>query len=227
MNFKDLVTDLYRTYKTRIWMSAVNPASFSASAMQPPAAHGAGALVSTNPNQRPRDDDSDPFGALPPRGLAHFGPPDPMPPRQEPRPHPTHVNTYGTNPRGNVPSMQDYAAFFNGGGNNHNPAQRPQAPQGPSNPPMAPPRRDTTVPGQPNRIGNPYAGLDTRPTARPFGEGPSRYGEDGRWAPLISGMDDPESLAYQMEQIRLSAQADREGKAWWRGEAPMPGSKRQ
>ena len=29
INFNDLVTDLFKVYKTRIWMSAINPASFS------------------------------------------------------------------------------------------------------------------------------------------------------------------------------------------------------
>lgn len=31
INFNDLVTDLFKLYKTRIWMSAVNPAAFTAS----------------------------------------------------------------------------------------------------------------------------------------------------------------------------------------------------
>jgi hypothetical protein len=37
VNFKDLVNDLYKLYKVRLWMSAVNPASFSTNAInQPP-----------------------------------------------------------------------------------------------------------------------------------------------------------------------------------------------
>jgi hypothetical protein len=32
-NFKDLVNDLYKLYKVRLWMSAVNPASFSTNAI--------------------------------------------------------------------------------------------------------------------------------------------------------------------------------------------------
>lgn len=28
INFKALITDLYRIYKTRIWLSAINPESF-------------------------------------------------------------------------------------------------------------------------------------------------------------------------------------------------------
>jgi hypothetical protein len=30
INFNELVTDLFKVYKTRIWMSAINPASFPA-----------------------------------------------------------------------------------------------------------------------------------------------------------------------------------------------------
>ena len=46
MNFKDLVNDLYKLYKVRLWMSAVNPASFSTNAInQPPTGIGPGAIV--------------------------------------------------------------------------------------------------------------------------------------------------------------------------------------
>ncbi|KAH9817752.1 PSP1 C-terminal conserved region [Teratosphaeria destructans] len=46
INFKDLITDLYRIYKTRIWLSAVNPASFSQHALgQPPSGVGPGATM--------------------------------------------------------------------------------------------------------------------------------------------------------------------------------------
>ncbi|KAF2773262.1 PSP1-domain-containing protein [Teratosphaeria nubilosa] len=46
INFKDLITDLYRIYKTRIWLSAVNPASFSQHALgQPPSGVGPGAIM--------------------------------------------------------------------------------------------------------------------------------------------------------------------------------------
>lgn len=33
INFNSLVTDLFKTYKTRIWMSAINPASFATSSL--------------------------------------------------------------------------------------------------------------------------------------------------------------------------------------------------
>lgn len=46
MNFKDLVNDLYKFYKVRLWMSAVNPASFSPNAIgQPPSGVGPGAIT--------------------------------------------------------------------------------------------------------------------------------------------------------------------------------------
>ncbi|KAH8730847.1 hypothetical protein GQ44DRAFT_606062 [Phaeosphaeriaceae sp. PMI808] len=49
VNFNDLVTDLFKQYKVRIWMSAVNPASVVNPAggmqVQPPSAVGPGAVV--------------------------------------------------------------------------------------------------------------------------------------------------------------------------------------
>ncbi|PSN73669.1 hypothetical protein BS50DRAFT_482600 [Corynespora cassiicola Philippines] len=52
VNFNDLVTDLFKQYKVRIWMSAVNPASVvnPAGLMQipPPSAIGPGAIIHSN-----------------------------------------------------------------------------------------------------------------------------------------------------------------------------------
>lgn len=50
INFNDLVTDLFKIYKTRIWMSAINPASFASAAgllshIPPPSALGPGATI--------------------------------------------------------------------------------------------------------------------------------------------------------------------------------------
>jgi hypothetical protein len=49
VNFNELVTDLFKQYKVRIWMSAVNPASVvnPAGMMQtpPPSAIGPGAIL--------------------------------------------------------------------------------------------------------------------------------------------------------------------------------------
>ncbi|KAK5126074.1 hypothetical protein LTR85_011429 [Meristemomyces frigidus] len=77
INFKDLITDLYRIYKTRIWLSAVNPASFSQHAMgQTPSAIGPGALTAGHG----RDDlsytmaygqDPDPYGAVRPYRIGY------------------------------------------------------------------------------------------------------------------------------------------------------------
>jgi hypothetical protein len=47
INFNSLVTDLFKIYKTRIWMSAINPASFASPAigLQAPSGVGPGAVV--------------------------------------------------------------------------------------------------------------------------------------------------------------------------------------
>lgn len=51
VNFNDLVTDLFKNYKVRIWMSAVNPASVVNPAgliqVAPPSAIGPGAILHT------------------------------------------------------------------------------------------------------------------------------------------------------------------------------------
>lgn len=76
VNFKDLVNDLYKLYKVRLWMSAVNPASFSPNAInQPPTGIGPGALTGNNSSSGQDFDNSytmsygtdpDPYGAVPP-----------------------------------------------------------------------------------------------------------------------------------------------------------------
>ncbi|KAK3622713.1 hypothetical protein LTR56_022006 [Elasticomyces elasticus] len=72
INFKDLITELYRIYKTRIWLSAVNPASFSQHAMgQPPSGIGPGAITQGNGGMNTSytmtyGADPDPYGAVPP-----------------------------------------------------------------------------------------------------------------------------------------------------------------
>ncbi|SMQ45436.1 unnamed protein product [Zymoseptoria tritici ST99CH_3D7] len=70
INFKDLITELYRIYKTRIWLSAINPASFSQHAMgQPPSGIGPGAVPPYNPYALNNaytmsyGEDRDPYGA--------------------------------------------------------------------------------------------------------------------------------------------------------------------
>lgn len=52
INFNSLVTDLFKVYKTRIWMSAINPASFASPSLglQAPSGIGPGAVgVTRNP----------------------------------------------------------------------------------------------------------------------------------------------------------------------------------
>ncbi|KAI4607941.1 hypothetical protein J4E80_009337 [Alternaria sp. BMP 0032] len=52
VNFNELVTDLFKQYKVRIWMSAVNPASVvnpaGMSQIPPPSAIGPGAIITSN-----------------------------------------------------------------------------------------------------------------------------------------------------------------------------------
>ena len=54
VNFNELVTDLFKQYKVRIWMSAVNPASVvnpaGMSQIPPPSAIGPGAILTSNTN---------------------------------------------------------------------------------------------------------------------------------------------------------------------------------
>jgi hypothetical protein len=54
VNFNELVTDLFKQYKVRIWMSAINPASCVNPAgnmqVQPPSAVGPGAIMHSNAN---------------------------------------------------------------------------------------------------------------------------------------------------------------------------------
>jgi hypothetical protein len=54
VNFNELVTDLFKQYKVRIWMSAINPASCVNPAgnmqVQPPSAVGPGAIMRSNAN---------------------------------------------------------------------------------------------------------------------------------------------------------------------------------
>jgi hypothetical protein len=57
INFNSLVTDLFKIYKTRIWMSAINPASFASPTLgiQAPSGVGPGAVGvgrGANPNER-------------------------------------------------------------------------------------------------------------------------------------------------------------------------------
>ena len=80
VNFKELVNDLYKLYKVRLWMSAVNPASFSPNAInQPPTGIGPGALTDFNALRQEFDSsysmsygsDPDPYGAIPPYHIGY------------------------------------------------------------------------------------------------------------------------------------------------------------
>ena len=51
INFNLLVSDLFKIYKTRIWLSAINPAAFRSKPNQPPSVIGPGAI---QPGSSPR-----------------------------------------------------------------------------------------------------------------------------------------------------------------------------
>ncbi|KAI9718218.1 MAG: hypothetical protein M1812_004208 [Candelaria pacifica] len=68
INFNSLVTDLFKVYKTRIWMSAINPASFMTptAGLQLPSGIGPGALSvrRDSPIDRRQHYDQQPYGGL-------------------------------------------------------------------------------------------------------------------------------------------------------------------
>src|SRR5436190_12751320 len=77
INFNSLVTDLFKIYKTRIWMSAINPASFvtPTTGLQPPGGVNPGTLgygQDTHADRR-RPHDYKSFGSGANQGLASTG----------------------------------------------------------------------------------------------------------------------------------------------------------
>lgn len=111
VNFKDLVNDLYKLYKVRLWMSAVNPASFSTNAInQPPTGIGPGAIVSHSQSGPDFDNsytmaygtDPDPYGAIPPYQVPYntYNPNYPAIPGIN--------NSFAPSPMGGMPQQQDY-----------------------------------------------------------------------------------------------------------------------
>lgn len=62
INFNSLVTDLFKVYKTRIWMSAINPASFATPSLglQAPSGIGPGAVGVNRSTQVERRTQHDP-----------------------------------------------------------------------------------------------------------------------------------------------------------------------
>jgi hypothetical protein len=55
VNFNPLVTDIFKQYKIRVWMSAVNPESVvnPATQLQPPSAIGPGAIIHPRTSNTP------------------------------------------------------------------------------------------------------------------------------------------------------------------------------
>jgi hypothetical protein len=92
INFNSLVTDLFKVYKTRIWMSAINPASFASPSLglQAPSGIGPGAVGVTRNPQPERRQPQAPEPAtyrIPPTGRGFsYGQPfvtaEPVPPFQ-------------------------------------------------------------------------------------------------------------------------------------------------
>ena len=77
INFNSLVTDLFKVYKTRIWMSAINPASFASPSLglQAPSGIGPGAVGVTRnaqPERRPQPEQSSFGGTQSGRGYPAF-----------------------------------------------------------------------------------------------------------------------------------------------------------
>lgn len=70
------MNELFRIYKKRIWMSAVNPASFSQHAIgQPPSGIGPGAIVPRGQQMHGyamgHNQDPDPYGVIPPYNVGY------------------------------------------------------------------------------------------------------------------------------------------------------------
>jgi hypothetical protein len=80
INFNSLVTDLFKVYKTRIWMSAINPASFASPSLglQAPSGIGPGAVGVTRTAQNERRalsqaPDQPSYGVVAPAGRGYPG----------------------------------------------------------------------------------------------------------------------------------------------------------
>lgn len=132
INFNSLVTDLFKIYKTRIWMSAINPASFASPSIgQTPSGVGPGAVGvgRTAPNDRrqnPQQQQLEPQSS--------FGPSSAV----ATRPFPGGIaatpfgNDRGTTPLSQLSQPPAYSYSYGGGGGfsnniNSHAAPRPMA----------------------------------------------------------------------------------------------------
>lgn len=77
INFNALVTDLFKIYKTRIWMSAINPASFASPALglQAPSGVGIGSAGGRGGGNNAHNDSRPPPRQEGPAAFAHNNPP--------------------------------------------------------------------------------------------------------------------------------------------------------
>lgn len=110
INFNSLVTDLFKIYKTRIWMSAINPASFASPSigLQTPSGIGPGAVGvgrsaanerRQNQQQEPQSSFSSSSATARPFSGAFAAP---------------LANERGTTPFSQPPYTYNYGAFTNG-----------------------------------------------------------------------------------------------------------------
>ncbi|KUI60637.1 Uncharacterized protein PB7E8.02 [Cytospora mali] len=139
INFNSLVTDLFKIYKTRIWMSAINPASFASPslALQTPSGIGPGAVgvgrgapsTERRQNQQPEQQQPPAFSSAPSTArpfqgafVSPFGNERAAAPFSQSN-YPYNYNGFGSVPRPvgapysstGTPSMESYPAAFPGG----------------------------------------------------------------------------------------------------------------
>ena len=74
INFNSLVTDLFKVYKTRIWMSAINPASFASPSLGLQAPSGVGPGAVGNHRQVDRRQQQDQYNNQRGFGINQYGP---------------------------------------------------------------------------------------------------------------------------------------------------------
>ncbi|KAJ9654963.1 hypothetical protein H2198_006077 [Neophaeococcomyces mojaviensis] len=161
INFNSLVTDLFKLYKTRIWMSAINPASFQSPVSQlgltpiyTNTGMGVASVTNTTNMYDEQRDDNRYFAQAPQHQAQQRAMPQLYYPGYGQAGQMAHVGTIGSGPlTGQVGQANDYGAFA------HN-YQQPSAPTDPFS--------NYNTPG--------YGGIASRPQsmgmARPNTQGP-------------------------------------------------------
>ncbi|KAH6621085.1 hypothetical protein B0J18DRAFT_216949 [Chaetomium sp. MPI-SDFR-AT-0129] len=116
INFNSLVTDLFKIYKTRIWMSAINPASFASPTLglQAPSGVGPGAVVTRSAAASTRHQETQPEPQASYSGSNQAGRGNQQPAYTAP--FSERAVAPGSNfPAANYPYQQPYNAFANAG----------------------------------------------------------------------------------------------------------------